>query len=198
MWALHCTQGQWDVTAQPLRPSLLLYSAARPNALLRLSENQTPQTSWGWKNLSKSSQTNQILHVQPMPVVCLTTEMELPSPEPVTPKFHGREGFQSCYLPWTTGLNQDRTALHGVTQGWVQPIQAVAHPSSWESLLSTEATATLILRHGNSEHRYSACGLALLLATSLLQKRCIMENKVTQRVTYLNQQQTVVQLLEKT
>lgn len=110
MWALHCTQGQWDVTAQPLRPSLLLDSAAGPNTLLRLSENQTPQTSWGWKNLSKSYQTNQILQVQPMPVVCLTTERELPSPEPVTPKFHGSEGFQSCYLPWITGWI--KTGLH--------------------------------------------------------------------------------------
>lgn len=73
----------------------------------------------------------------------------------------------------------------------------MAHPTSWEALLSTEATATLILRQGNSEHLYSTCGSALLLATSLLQKQWIMEKKVTQHVTYLNKQQTVMQLLEK-
>lgn len=80
----------------------------------------------------------------------------------------------------------------------VKPIQAVAHPTSWEALLSTKAMATLILRQGNSEHLYSTCGLALLLATSLLQKQWIMENKVTQHVTYLNKQQAVMQRLEKT
>lgn len=101
-------------------PAAPAIPAAGLNALLRLPGNQTPQTSWGWTNLSKSSQTNQILHVQAMPLFCLTTETELPSPEPVTAKFHGREDFQSCHLPWTAGLNWGRN--------WSAP---------WDSMLSS-------------------------------------------------------------
>lgn len=138
-----------------------------------------------------SSQTNQILHVQPMPVVGLTSEMELPPPEPGTPKFNG--GFPKLLL---LGLNEDRNWSARCDSVLSSACPGCGTPSSWESLLCTEATATLILT-GQFRALYSTCALALLLATSLLQKQWIMENKVTQHVTYLNKQQTAMQLLEK-
>lgn len=185
--ALCCTRGQWDVTAQQPLPSLLL----------------GPTLSWGCQGIKhpKLAEGGQISARSPKLTKFSMYKQCLFSVWPQRQSFHhlnqwlqssmeGKISKAAIFLGqqvWT----EAGTEVHDETQCWVQPIQAVAHPTSWESVLST---ATLNLRQGNSEHLYST--VAWHCFSYQFTPETVDHGE--QHVTYLNKQHTAMQLLEKT